>query len=213
MPTLLRIDSSPSSDASFSRELTTEFVQQWKKANPDGEIITRDLTTTDLPVITTEWLGAVFTPEGGRTPEQRKVVAISDELVEELHTADEYAIGLPIYNFFIPGNLKLWIDQIVRAGKTFSYEGGSPAGMLLQKRATFIIASGLTYDPGTPLADANFAEPYLRWMFGFLGVTDVQFIQASGTSKVRYGVDRETIVQPALGLIRARFAQAAQAPR
>ena len=210
MPTLLRIDSSPlSGDASISRQLTAEFVQHWRQANPDGKVITRDLTTTELPLVTADWVGAAHSPEAGLTPRQQEVLAISNELIGELRAADEYVIGVPMHNFSIPSVLKLWIDQIVRAGKTFSYEGGTPAGLLLQKKATFLVASGGVYDQGTPMAAMNFAEPYLRSIFAFLGVTDTSFINAGGTAKLRYGVDRETIVQPALTTIRAQFFQAA----
>jgi len=210
MPTLLRIDSSPlSGDASISRQLTAEFVQHWRQANPDGKVITRDLTTTELPLVTADWVGAAHSPEAGLTPRQQEVLAISNELIGELRAADEYVIGVPMHNFSIPSVLKLWIDQIVRAGKTFSYEGGTPAGLLLQKKATFLVASGGVYDQGTPMAAMNFAEPYLRSIFAFLGVTDTTFINAGGIAKLRYGADRETIVQPALASIRAQFVQAA----
>ncbi len=210
MPTLLRIDSSPlSGDASISRQLTAEFVQHWRQANPDGKVITRDLTTTELPLVTADWIGAAHSPEAGLTPRQQEVLAISNELIGELRAADEYVIGVPMHNFSIPSVLKLWIDQIVRAGKTFSYEGGTPAGLLLQKKATFLVASGGVYDQGTPMAAMNFAEPYLRSIFAFLGVTDTTFINAGGIAKLRYGADRETIVQPALASIRAQFVQAA----
>jgi len=212
MPTLFRIDSSPQGgESSISRQLTTEFVQQWRQAHPDGKVITRDLTGTGLPVVTADWIGAAFTPEADRTPHQRKVLAISEELVRELQTADEYVIGVPMYNFSIPAVLKLWIDQIVRAGKTFSYEGGAPAGLLLQKKATFLVASGGVYDPGTPMAAMNFAEPYLRSIFAFVGVKDVRFVHAGRTAKLKYGVDRNTILQPALASIRAQLSAAANA--
>jgi FMN-dependent NADH-azoreductase len=210
MPTLLRIDSSPlGPDASFSRQLTAEFVQHWRQANPNGKVITRDLSTTPLTVITADWIGAAYTPEAALTPQQKQVLAISHELIAELQAADEYVIGVPMHNFSIPAIIKLWIDQIVRVGKTFSYEGGVPAGLLLQKKATFLVASGGVYEQGTPTAAMNFVEPYLRFIFAFVGVTDTTFINAGGTSQLRYGVERGTIVQPALESIRAQFLQVA----
>jgi FMN-dependent NADH-azoreductase len=211
MPTLLRIDSSSQGgDASISRQLTAEFVQHWRQAHPSGKVITRDLAIAELPLVTVDWIGAAHSPEAELTPRQREALAVSNELIGELHTADEYVIGVPIYNFSIPAVLKLWIDQIVRGGKTFSYEGGAPAGLLLQKKATILVASGGVYDQGSPMAAMNFAEPYLRSIFAFVGVTDTTFINAGGTAKLRYGVDRETIVQPALASIRAHFFQTPQ---
>ena len=206
MATLLRIDSSPlGSDASFSRQLTTEFVQQWQRVHGDGKVITRDLITTKLQPLSAEWIGAAYTPEATLSPRQQEVLALSNQLIAELEGADEYVIGVAMHNFSIPAVLKLWIDQIARAGKTFSYQNGTPAGLLRNKKATFFIASGGVYDQGTPMAVMNFVEPYLRSLFGFIGVTDTSFITAGGTGKLHYGVDRQTILQPALASIHAQF--------
>jgi len=206
MATLLRIDSSPlASDASFSRQLTTEFVQHWQLTHPDGKLITRDLVTTKLQPLTAEWIGAAYTPEASLSPSQKAVLALSNQLIAELEAADEYVIGVAMHNFSIPSVLKLWIDQIARAGKTFSYQDGTPAGLIRNEKATFFIASGGVYDQGTPMAVMNFVEPYLRSLFGFIGVTDTSFITAGGTGKLQYGVDRQTILRPALASIHAQF--------
>jgi FMN-dependent NADH-azoreductase len=107
--------------------------------------------------------------------------------------------------------LKLWIAQIVRAGKTFSYQNGAPEGLMRGKKATFVVSSGGVYDQGTPMAVMNFVEPYLQSLFGFLGVTDASFINAGGTARARFGVDRETILQPALESIHNRVHTQVQA--
>lgn len=209
MSTLLQIDSSSSqTGASISRQLTAEFVEQWKKSHPGGTVITRDLMTSALPPVTSEWIGASYTPESARTQDQRQVLAISDALVQELQDADEYVIGVPMYNFSIPAVLKLWIDQIVRAGKTFSYEGGAPNGLLKGKKATILVASGGVYDHGTPMEAMNFVEPYLRSILAFLGVTEANFINAGGTARLSNGASRDVILAPAVQSIRAQFASA-----
>jgi FMN-dependent NADH-azoreductase len=206
MPTLLHIDSSPLGEASISRHLTNEFIQSWKLANPDGKIITRDLTTTPIAPVTAAWVGAAYTPEDSRTPEQRQVLALSDTLIAELQSADEYVFGVPMHNFSVPSSVKLWIDQIARAGKTFSYVDGAPAGLLKGKRASFLLTSGGVYDAGTAMASFNFVEPYLRTVFGFLGVTETTFLNAGGTAALRYGqVDRQTFIQPHVESIRTQF--------
>jgi FMN-dependent NADH-azoreductase len=206
MSTLLRIDSSPlSSEASFSRQLTAEFVRQWSQTNPGGRIISRDLASTKLPVVNAEWIGAAHTPEAKLTLLQRETLAASEELIAELQAADEYVIGVSMHNFSIPGGLKLWIDQVARAGKTFAYEGNAPVGLLRDKKVTFLVASGGVYQQGTPSAFMNFVEPYLRSLFNFLGVTNVSFVNAGGTAMLRQGVQREIILQPALASIRAQF--------
>ena len=210
MPTLLHIDSSPlSAEASISRHLTSEFVQSWKQANPDGKVITRDLNTTPLSVIDAAWIGASYTPEDARTPEQRALLTLSDSLISELLEADEFVIAAPMHNFSVPSILKLWIDQICRAGKTFSYVDGTPIGKLAGKKATFIIPTGGNYAPGSALATLNFVEPYLRTVFGFVGVTDTHFLTASSVAMIAFGaIDRPGFLQPHVEAIRARFQNA-----
>jgi FMN-dependent NADH-azoreductase len=206
MPTLLHIDSSPLGEASISRHLTNEFVQSWKQANPDGKVITRDLSTSNLAVIDAAWIGASYTPEDARTPEQRALLTLSDALIDELLEADEYVIAAPMHNFSVPSVVKLWIDQICRAGKTFSYVDGTPAGKLIDKKATFVIPTGGNYAPGTAMASFNFVEPYLRTVFGFIGVTDTHFLTASSVAMIAFGaIDRPSFLQPHVESIRARF--------
>jgi FMN-dependent NADH-azoreductase len=144
---------------------------------------------------------AAYTPEDARTPEQKKVLAVSDTFLAELEKADEYVFGVPMHNFGVPSVLKLWIDQIARVGRTFSYADGTPKGLLTGKRATFIIATGGIYDAQTQMASFNFVEPYLRSVFGFLGVTDATFLTAGGTAALNYGQDREAFLAPHLQVV------------
>ena len=198
MPTLLHIDSSPLYGRSVSRELTGAFVAQWKSSHPDGTVIERDLNSTSIPPVTADWVGAVYTPETARTPQQKELLSLSDSLIAELEQADEYVFGVPMHNFGVPAVLKLWIDQISRVGRTFSYAGGTPKGLLVGKKATFIIATGGMYDAQTQMASFNFVEPYLRSVFGFLGVTDATFLTAGGTAVLNQGHDRNAFLAPHL---------------
>jgi FMN-dependent NADH-azoreductase len=198
MSILLHINSSPLYGRSVSRELSDAFVTQWKHSHPEGKIVDLDLNATSIPPISAEWVGAVFTPEESRTAEQKQVLALSDQFLAELFGADEYVFGVPMHNFGIPSALKLWIDQIVRVGKTFSYVDGKPKGLITGKKATFIIATGGIYDAHTQMASYNFVEPYLRTLFGFLGLTDVTFLTAGGTQKLNHGADRAEFLAPHL---------------
>jgi FMN-dependent NADH-azoreductase len=204
MPTLLHIDSSPLYGHSVTRELTGAFVDQWKSSHPDGTLIERDLTSTVIPPIDAAWVASVYTPEEARTAEQKELLTLSDTLVAELFAADEYVLGVPMHNFSVPSVLKLWIDQIARVNKTFSYATGSPVGLLTGKKATFIIATGGNYDAQTQMASYNFVEPYLRSVFGFLGVTDTTFLTAGGTMALNYGADRDTFLAPHLEAVQAQ---------
>jgi FMN-dependent NADH-azoreductase len=203
MPTLLHLKSSPLYGHSVSRQLSDAFVAQWKSSHPDGTVVNRDLTSTAIPPISAEWVGAVFTPEEARTPEQKQLLALSDSLLAELEKADEYVFGVPMHNFGVPSALKLWIDQICRVGKTFAYADGVPKGLLTGKKATFIIATGGIYDAQTQMASFNFVEPYLRTLFGFLGVTDTTFLTAGGTMALNHGQDRDTFLAPHLQAVTA----------
>jgi FMN-dependent NADH-azoreductase len=204
MPTLLHIDSSPLYGQSVSPELTAAFVNQWKASHPNGRVIDRDLTTTAMPPITGEWVGAIYTPEEARTPQQKELLSLSDSLLAELEQADEYLFGVPMHNFGVPSVLKLWIDQIARVGRTFSYADGKPKGLIIGKKATFIIATGGIYDAQTRMASFNFVEPYLRSLFGFLGVTDAAFLTAGGTMALKQGHDRGAFLAPHLQAIQAQ---------
>ncbi len=203
MSTLLHIDSSPLYERSVSRQLSGAFVDRWKTLHPGATVIDRDLNATSLPPVSAEWVGAAYTPEEARTPQQKKLLTLSDTLLAELAQADEYVIGVPMHNFGVPSVLKLWIDQISRVGKTFSYTDGVPKGLLVGKKATFIIATGGIYDPQTQMASFNFVEPYLRSVFGFLGVTDATFLTAGGTAALNYGQDRDAFLAPHLETVRS----------
>lgn len=197
MATLLRVDSGPMFQASVSRHLTEEFVQRWKALHPDGKVISRDLNQSQLAPVTAQWVGAAYTPEESRSPEQKQILELSDSLIAELQQADEYVFGLPMHNFSIPSTAKLWIDLVARAGKTFTFAGGHPKGLLEGKKATFLVASGGKYDAGSALASFNFVEPYLRAVFAFLGVTQTTFINAGGTAQLQTAsADRAAFLQP-----------------
>src|SRR3984957_6948401 len=198
MSSLLHIDSSPLYGRSVSRELTAAFVTQWKASHPDGRVVYRDLNATQIPPVSAEWVGAAYTPEAARTPQQKELLSLSDFLLAELEQADEYVIGTPMHNFGVPSVLKLWIDQIARVGRTFSYTDGKPKGLITGKKATFIIATGGIYDAQTQMASFNFVEPYLRSVFGFLGVTDATFLTTGGTAALNYGQDGGAFLAPHL---------------
>ena len=206
MPTLLHLDSSPL-ESSISRELAREFVKTWKTAHPDGTVIYRDLAAHPAKPLDAQWVGAAYTPQAGRTPEQKEALALSDELIGELKNADEYVIGVAMHNFSIPSVLKLWIDQVVRSGKTFAYGECGAQGLLQGKKATVLVASGGVYEAGTPAASFNHVEPYLRTILGFIGITDVKFVTAGGVAQIMMGaVDREAFLKPTLEQVRSQAA-------
>jgi len=174
---LLRIDSSARRN-SISRQLTQKFVEVWKKENPQGEVIERDLAQTTLPHITDEWMLAAHSDPATITPSQREVLAISDALVDELLAADTIVIGAPMYNLTVSAPLKAWIDQIVRAGRTVLWSASGAEGVLKGKKVFVLTSRGGSFRPGSPTAQYDHQEPYLRHILGFIGLSDVTFIHA-----------------------------------
>ena len=206
MPTLLHLDASPL-ETSISRELAREFVATWKTAHPNGTVLYRDLAALTPAPITQAWVHANFTPRDAHTAEQKALLAHSEELIQELESADEIVIGIPMHNFSIPSTLKLWLDQVVRGGRTFSYGADGVKGLLEGRKATLLVASGGVYAPGSPAAGMNFIDPYMKAILGFIGITDVDIVAVGGASQLASGtVDRATLLQPALEQIRSTAA-------
>ena len=172
---ILKIDSSGRQHGSVSRQLTQRLTDRLTEQNPDATVVGRDLSN-GLPVVSEDWIGANFTPQDQRNDHQKDILQQSDELVAELRAADVLVIGLPIYNFGIPAALKTWIDLICRAGETFSYSENGPQGLLTGKRAMVVVASG-GVAVGSPM---DFATNYLTQVLGFVGITDVSYVSATG---------------------------------
>ena len=170
---ILRVDSSAKTENSESRRLTDRIIDGLKTNGKSLEVTVRDLNES-LPQVNTAWIEANNTPSDDQTDEHKKILALSNTLVGEIEAADTLIIGVALYNFSITASLKLWIDLVCRARKTFAYVDGSPKGLMTGKKAIICFASG-----GTPFeSDIDFASGYLKHILGFIGITDVTFISA-----------------------------------
>ncbi len=179
MSTILYLNSSIRNTGSVSRQLSGEFIEKLKSAHPGAKVIERDLATRPIPHLDEAMMGAFFTPETQRTPEQTKIVGLSDELVAELVGANTIVIGAPMYNFSVSSTLKSWIDHVARAGVTFRYTDKGPEGMLKDKKVYIFTSRGGVYSTG-PAKAMDFHETYLRAVLGFIGLTDIHFIHSEG---------------------------------
>jgi FMN-dependent NADH-azoreductase len=176
---LLHIDSSILGGNSASRQVSAAIVEQLAKATPGLDIIHRDLAAEPLLHLSGEHLAAAH----GAVPEllaTQKDVTASQAALEEFLAADVVVIGAPMYNFTVPSQLKAWIDRVLVAGKTFRYGATGPEGLAGNKRVIVAISRGGFYGAGTPTAAFEHVETYLRTIFGFIGVTDLQIIVAEG---------------------------------
>jgi FMN-dependent NADH-azoreductase len=181
MTKLLVVETSPRGDHSISRNMTRRFVSEWRTAHPDGEVVERDLTETNLQFIDAPWLQAYFTPPEQQSPEMKAELGLSDELVGELRACDHLVIATPVYNYNVPAKLKAWIDNIVRKGLTLGFDG---KGLVTGKTATVLMASGGVYTEGSPIRDRDIATQYLRMVLGVIGITDVTVVAGGGAKAV-----------------------------
>ena len=177
MTTLLQINASINDDNGQSSHLAKQFVAAFRTRNPDARIVVRNVAASDpVPHLNAERFGAFITKQEQRSAEQHAVVAYSDALIDELTQADVIVLGLPMYNFGVPSQLKAYFDHIARAGVTFTYSDKGPVGLLTGKRVYVFAARGGLY-AGTPL---DTQTSYVRDFLRFLGMADVEFIYAEG---------------------------------
>ena len=176
---LLHLDSSILGGNSASRQLSAAMVDQLVKATPGTQIVYRDLAAQPLSHLSGEHFAARqgVVPE---SPETQKDIAMSQAVLDEFLDADIVVIGAPMYNFGIPSQLKAWVDRILVAGKTFRYGAAGPEGLAGSKRVIVAISRGGLYGAGMPAAAFEHVESYLRGVFGFIGVTNLEIVVAEG---------------------------------
>ncbi len=177
MTTLLQINASINNDTGQSSQLANQFVAAFRTRHPHAKVIARDVAAAEpVPHLTAERFGAFITKPEERNAAQHAVVAYSDALIREIQQADVIVIGLPMYNFGVPSQLKAYFDHIARAGVTFGYTEKGPVGRLTGKKVYVFAARGGLYS-GTPM---DTQTSYVRDFLAFLGMTDVQFVYAEG---------------------------------
>ena len=171
---ILQVNSSVRGAASASTRLANSIVTRLRGLDPAATLTVREATRQ--PILDEAALGALFTPADQRTPEQAARAAVDDATIAEVQAADVIVLGVPMYNFGVPVQLKAWIDAIAKAGVTFRYTENGPQGLLTGKKVYVALARGGLYRD-TP---ADTQTPYLREVLGFLGLNDITFIHAEG---------------------------------
>jgi FMN-dependent NADH-azoreductase len=203
---LLHIDSSVLGDHSVSRKISAAAVAALTQANPGLQVVRRDLDTDPPPLLSSALLLARGTPADERAAHQAQAVGAADAILDEFLAADVVVIGLPMYNFGIPSQLKSWFDHLAVAGKTFSYSEGGVQGLAGGKRVILAASRGGFYGPETPIAFLEHQESYVRGFLGFIGVTDIETVAAEGVNispDLKASATEAAIVQAAgLGQVR-----------
>ena len=176
MTTILKISSSIYSENGQSSQLGNQFIDALREREPGARVIERDLARDPIPHLDAARFQAFLAKPEERTPEQQAVAGFSDALIDEVRRADVLVLGVPMYNYGIPTQLKAWFDHIARAGVTFKYTDRGAVGQLTGKKAVVFATRGGAY-AGTP---ADHLAPHVRQFLGLLGIVDVEFVYAEG---------------------------------
>jgi FMN-dependent NADH-azoreductase len=176
MANILNIQTSISGENSVSNKLSQAVINQLLDKDPNSKVVIRDLALNPIPHLEIHHFSASRIPDEERNDEQKEASKYSDESLKEIQEADIIVIGVPFYNFTFPSTLKSWIDSIAVAGKTFSYADGTPKGLLQNKKLFLNFAIGGVYENGL----IENMEHYLRTLFGFIGITDVEVFKSQG---------------------------------
>lgn len=179
MNTLLQINSSIHSGQGQSSQLAEVFVTSFLEHHPETQLIKRDLSADEVPHLTADRFAAFLARPEERDDAQRAVVDYSDELIDEMKQADIIVLGLPMYNFGVPSQLKAYFDHIARAGVTFRYTAQGPEGLLTGKKAYVFATRGGAY-AGTALDSQT---NYVRDFLSFIGITQVVFTYAESLAR------------------------------
>ena len=183
---VLVINTSVRAQDANSTKLSGMVTAKIQSRYPNANIETLDLGANPHPVLDGEAVGAIFTPSEKRSPAQAARVALDDALIAKVQSVDTIVIGVPMYNFGIPVQLKSFFDAIARAGVTFRYTENGPEGLIKGKKVYIALARGGLYRD-TP---ADSQVPYLKTILGFLGMTDVEYVYAEGLAMGPDGVSK-----------------------
>lgn len=181
MPQLLVLNSSGRHTRSVTRRLTSQFADRWLSTRPEGKLIERDVTLQLPTPVNEAWIASAFAPQGTRSPIMQAVLSESETLLAEIESADALVLGVPMYNFGLPAQLKAYFDQVIRVNRSFSFdpEADEPYQPLLADKPTTVIVSAGdgALLPGGAMAELNFLEPHLTTMLGFIGLHSVEFVR------------------------------------
>lgn len=175
MTTILHLDASARVTRSLSRDLSRRFIEAWRAQRPDDRVIRRDLAADPPPHVSEAWIAACFTPPAQRDAAMRAALAWSDAALDELEAADVIVIGTPMYNYGMPSALKAWFDQVIRIGRSFSFDltrGDRPIEPIMTGKTLVILSARgeFGFAPGGLREVQNHLDPHLATCAPYIGV-------------------------------------------
>jgi len=178
---VLHIIATPREQSSNTLRVAAAFLERLRATHPDVTVDEVDLYNQDLPAIAGSNIEVKYTLMIGQPIDKSHEESWRqiERLIQHFMIADIYLISSPMWNFSVPYALKYYIDCIVQPGYVFRYdEQGRPVPLVTGKRMVCVTSRGGDYSATGPLHSYDFQEPYLRAIFGFIGITDVDFINA-----------------------------------
>lgn len=181
MTTILSIDASARTTRSITRDLSQRFLSEWRAGEPDVRVIRRDVGQSPPGFVSEAWIAACFTDPAERTPAQDETLRESDELIAEIEAADILLIATPMYNYGLPAVLKAWVDQVIRVGRTFSFDlarGDYPLEPILSGKTLACLTSKgeFGFAPGGIREGGNHLDPHIKTFQHYLGVTEAHYV-------------------------------------
>jgi FMN-dependent NADH-azoreductase len=196
---LLHIDSSILGEGSASRHVSAAIVDALRQSVPGLEVVRRDLESHPVPHLDSRLLPTIRPDVPATGAVSLAEAEQSAAALQEFLDADVVVIGAPMYNFTVSTQLKAWLDRVLIAGKTFAYTEAGPRGLAGGKRVILASSRGGLYGPGMPAEANDFHETYLRAVFRFIGIDNIEIMRAEGLT---FGPDqRDAAVSAALASI------------
>ena len=175
MSTLLVINTSARHSGSITREMVSDFIAHWRAIRPEDQVVYRDVGASPPPMLSEAWMAACFRPDDAQTPADREVLAYSDAVIEELHSADFVVMAAPRYNYGMPATLKAWFDQVIRIRRTFSFDRNEktwPLTPLLHGKTLILLTASGEFDfrQGGIREHWDHLAPHIRTCSHYIGV-------------------------------------------
>jgi len=192
---LLHIIATPRGEQSRTLKIAQAFMEGLEEKYPDCIISSLNLCEKQLPRLDGEKLGGKYTLMMGQelVSDEKARWKDVEEFIERFKSADAYLLTTPMWNFHIPYYLKHYIDIIVQPHYTFRTTDKGTQGLVSNKKMVVVSSRGWDYSANSPLRPMDFQEPYLKAIFGFIGITDIKFVYAQPMDLLGPKVQRERI--------------------